>query len=274
MNTRFISFDTVRIAVHLTGSGPLAVLLHGFPLDHRMWLDVITSPLAEQHTFAAIDLRGHGQSPWCGDSVHTMDLLADDVSAIIRTLTDDPVDVVGLSMGGYVAQSLATRHRELVSSLALVDTRAKADTDAQMQGRDAAIDKLLAPGQDGGRRALAAGMIEKLLAPQAADDAQGQTLRARLSTMIEALPVETILADLRGLRDRADRSDDAKAVTVPVLVAVGEHDVITTPSETAAFATTFGNARHVVVTGAGHMPPMENPAEFVDVLGAFWHELD
>ena len=50
-----------RIAVHVTGRGPLAVLIHGFPLDHRMWLDVMQGPLVERRTLCAIDLRGHGQ---------------------------------------------------------------------------------------------------------------------------------------------------------------------------------------------------------------------
>lgn len=270
METRFISFDQTRIAVHVTGRGPLVLLIHGYPLDHRMWLDVMASPLAEQRTLAAVDLRGHGQSPWCGNNVHGMDTMADDVSAVIRTLTDDPVDVVGLSMGGYVAQALVAQHPELVSSLALVDTRAAGDTDEQREGRDGAIRTVLTEG----RAAIAATMCGRLLAPREAEDPHGQILRARVHTMIESLPVETIVADLRGLRDRRDRSATTSAVTVPVLVMVGEHDAITPPSETAAWAATIPGAEQVVVPGAGHLPPMENPAEFVRVLGGFWDRLD
>ncbi|MCA8954099.1 MAG: alpha/beta fold hydrolase [Planctomycetes bacterium] len=266
METRHISFDDTRIAVHIAGSGPLAVLLHAYPLDHRMWLDLMTSPLAESRTFAAIDLRGHGDSPWCGNNVHSMEMFADDVSAVIRTLTDDPVDVVGVSMGGYVAQALVAHHGDLVSSLALVDTRGRDDTEEQRAGRDAAIATLLSEG----RSAIAAAMSGKLIAARPADDPHHQMLRARIVTMIESLPTETILADLRGLRDRRDRTESTSGVAVPVLVAVGEHDPITPPSETAAWAATIPGALHVVVPGAGHLPPMENPAEFVRVLTAFW----
>ena len=269
METRHISFEQTRIAVHIHGRGPLVLLIHGFPLDHRMWLDVMDSPLAEDRTLAAVDLRGHGQSPWCGNNVHAMDTMAGDVSAVIRTLTDDPVDVVGLSMGGYVAQALVAQHADLVSSLALVDTRAAGDTDEQRAGRDAAIATLLLEG----RRAIAAAMSDKLLAPRDANDPHDQILRARLCTMIESLPAETIVADLRGLRDRQDRSATTSAVRIPVLVVVGEHDAITPPTETAAWAATIPGARHVVVPGAGHVPPMENPAEFVRVLAEFWDEL-
>ncbi len=270
METRFISFDQTRIAVHIAGRGPLVVLLHGYPLDHRMWLDVMSSSLAGERTFAAIDLRGHGQSPWCGDAMHTMDLMADDVSAVIRTLTDDAVDIVALSMGGYVAQALAARHPELVSSLALVDTRARGDTAEQRDGRDAAMQTL----QREGRAAIARAMLTKLLAPRPEVDPLAQLLAARLTTMIEALPVETILADLRGLRDRPDRTESTKSVQIPVLVVVGEHDAITPPAETEAWAAEIPGARHVIVPDAGHMPPMENPTEFVRVLGEFWSGLD
>ncbi|MFN9755965.1 MAG: alpha/beta fold hydrolase, partial [Planctomycetota bacterium] len=60
-----------RLAVHATGKGPLAVLLHGYPLDHRMWLAVLRSPLAARRTLVALDLRGHGHSPAPGDAVHS-----------------------------------------------------------------------------------------------------------------------------------------------------------------------------------------------------------
>ncbi len=270
METRHISFDNTRLAVHLTGSGPLAVLLHGYPLDHRMWLDVMTSPLAESHTLAAIDLRGHGESPWCGNNVHTMHGFADDVSAVIRTLTDDPVDVVGLSMGGYVAQALVERHPDVVSSLALACTRARGDTDAQKQGRNDAIQNVITDG----RRAIATAMQTALLAVRSDDDPHGQLLRARVATMIEAQPTETIVADLRGLRDRADRTAQTSNVRVPVLVVAGQEDTITPPDEIAAWVATIPGATHAVIPGAGHLPPMENPAEFVRVLGAFWDGLE
>ena len=56
MEIRHVSFDHTRLGVHLAGTGPLAVLLHGFPLDSRMWIDAMTHPMLEGRTLAAIDL--------------------------------------------------------------------------------------------------------------------------------------------------------------------------------------------------------------------------
>jgi pimeloyl-ACP methyl ester carboxylesterase len=266
METRFLSLDGTRLAVHLAGEGPLAILLHGYPLDHRQWLDTLQGPLGAHRTLVAIDLRGHGASPWAGDAAHTMDLLASDVAAVVHTLTDGPVDVVGLSMGGYVAQALVAGHADLVRSLVLVDTRADPDDEAGRKGRDAAMRTVV----EQGRRALAVALAPKLLAPRAADDPHGLLLSARVHSMVEGQPAETIVADLRGLRDRPDRTSLLPTIRVPTLVVVGEHDVLTPPAGAKAMAAAIPGARCVVVPGCGHLVPMEDPAAFAAAVTAFW----
>jgi pimeloyl-ACP methyl ester carboxylesterase len=254
-----IRVGSARLAVHTCGAGPLTVLVHGYPLDHRMWIEVLRGPLADRRQLAAVDLRGHGRSPWSGDEVHAMELFADDLAAVIETL-GGPADVVALSMGGYAALALSERHPRALRSLVLVDTRAGADTAEQRRARDAAIDGVLA----GGRRWLAEQMLPKLVAPSAS-----ATVRARLQTMIEGTAVETILADLRGMRDRSDRLSLLPSIAVPTLVVVGEQDELTPPSEARRMADAIGGARLVVVPGAGHMVPMEAPAPFAEVLAGF-----
>jgi pimeloyl-ACP methyl ester carboxylesterase len=250
-----------RIAVHVAGKGPLAVLVHGFPLDHRMWLDVLHGPLARQRTLAAVDLRGHGASPSSGDPVHTMALFAHDVAAVIRSLGDEPADVAGLSMGGYVAFAVWADHRELVRSLVLANTRAVADSGEARAGRDAAVQTVV----DKGRRALVAGMAEKMLAPRA--DA---LLRARLFTMAQSLPVESVVADLRGLKERPDREPLLARIDVPALVVTGAHDPIAPPAESKAFADRIRGARFVEIAGAAHLTPMEQPEAFTGAVRTFW----
>jgi pimeloyl-ACP methyl ester carboxylesterase len=161
MTTRYVDVPAsahgreARLAVHLAGSGPLAVLLHGYPFDHRMWLDTLHGPLAQRRTLAALDLRGRGASSPSADPAHTMDLLAHDVAAVVRSLADAPADVVGLSMGGYVAFALWQRAPKVVRSLVLTNTRPVADSPEARAGRDTAIATVV----DQGRRALATAMV-------------------------------------------------------------------------------------------------------------------
>jgi 3-oxoadipate enol-lactonase len=247
--------------VHVAGKGPLAVLVHGFPLDHRQWLDTLHGPLAARRTLVAVDLRGHGESPGSGDPVHAMDLLAHDVAAVIRSLGDGPVDVAGLSMGGYVAFALWASHRELVRSLVLTNPRAIADSAEARAGRDASVQTVV----DKGRRALAAGMADKMLAPGA-----DPLLRARLFTMAQSLPVETVVADLRGLKERPGREGLLGTIAVPTLVVTGAHDPIAAPAEARSWAASIAGARFVEIAHAAHLPPMEQPDAFAAALGGFW----
>lgn len=261
ITTRSVPVHDTTLQVHLCGTGPLAVLVHGYPLDHRMWLDVLHSDLQQRRTLCAVDLRGHGGSPWAGDATHGMDLFAEDLAAVIRTLADDGrADVVGLSMGGYAALALAGRAPALLRSLVLVDTRAAADSEAGKEGRRTAMQHVV----QHGRRWLAEQMLPKLVAADCPP-----LPRARLLTMIEGMPVETILADLAGMIARPDRTSVLQELRCPALVVVGEHDLLTPVAEAKQLADAIPGARLGVVPGAGHLTPLERPQEFVALLRDF-----
>jgi 3-oxoadipate enol-lactonase len=112
-----------RLAVRRTGSGGKPVLLlHPLALSGEVW-QPMASYLAQDRAIVAADARGHGDSDWDGADF-TIDDLAADAAAIIETLGGQPVDVVGLSMGGSTAIVLAASRPELVGRLVLADTTA------------------------------------------------------------------------------------------------------------------------------------------------------
>src|SRR5690348_13989241 len=102
----------VRFNVEDRGSGAPIVLLHGFPLDHRMWQAQIDE-LGSGFRVVAPDLRGFGGSTLTDADVElgvSMDKYAADVVGLLDALeTAEPVVVVGFSMGGYAAWQLALR---------------------------------------------------------------------------------------------------------------------------------------------------------------------
>lgn len=266
IRTLHVETHGARIAVHCAGKGPLALLVHGYPLDHRMWLDILRSEAASIRTLAAVDLRGHGCSQQhepqgCAEPSLDMDLHAADLAAVVHQLGGGTADLVGLSMGGYATLALAAAHPQLLRTMTLVDTRAAADSDAARAARDAAVATVV----ERGRTAIADAMLPKLLAP-GADPFVG----ARIRTMIESQPVETIVADLRGLRARPDRTSLLPGLRMPVLVVVGEQDAITPPAEAQAMAAAIPGARLAVVPRCGHMTPMEAPGTFAGLLAEFW----
>jgi pimeloyl-ACP methyl ester carboxylesterase len=97
-------------------------------------------------------------------------------------------------------------------------------------------------------------MQQALLGPKASLAA-----KARLRTMIEGCPHETIVGALLGMRDRPGRSHVLGSIEVPSAVVVGEHDTVTTPDSAAEMADALPDAVLVTIPDAGHLTPIEQP---------------
>ena len=241
------------------GTGSVAVFVHGFPLDSTMWLEQIQM-LSDARRCIAPDLRGFGRSAPSTRSILSMEDHADDLAAILDALGVEQVDLVGLSMGGYVALAFAERYPKRLCTLALVDTKSTEDSPDAKSGRDAAAERVAVEGRTG----LYADMIGRLVAESAST-----WTRARLRTMIESAPVESIVAALKGMNRRPDRTSTLSNLSVPVAVIVGEHDVLSPIAEADHMATAAGGAL-TVVPDIGHMSPIEDPVRVAGALRSLW----
>ena len=245
----------IRYAV--AGEGPAVLLIHGFPLDHTLWLDQ-SRDLAGEARVVAIDLRGFGASPRMGHDVLDMERHASDCDLVLDELGIDRAHVVGLSMGGYVALALADLFGHRVASMVLMDTKAAPDDDGAKAGRLAMAERLVTEG----RTAVAAGMAGGLLGPAPSLEA-----RARFLTMAESVPYETYVGALMGMRQRPDRTAVVAAFDGPVTVVSGADDGLMSGGDVAEpLAATARNGELVVIDGAGHLPPIEQPVATTDAL--------
>lgn len=229
---------------------PALILIHGFPLDSGMW-NAQLAGLARHCFVVAPDLRGHGGST-LGEPPYSVDRHADDIAALMETLGIARAVVAGLSMGGYVALAFWRRHPKKAAGIALIDTRANADTEDGKFARDATIARI----GERGVGILADEMLPRLLAP--ANQSDTEVARA-LRTMIERQPVEGMAGALVAMRDRPDATGLLTTVSVPAAVIVGEADAITPVSVAEEMTRRLSDARLTVVPEAGHMAPMEAP---------------
>lgn len=247
-----------------TGTPP-ALLLHGFPLDSRMWEAQLPAIASAGHRVIGPDLRGFGRSR--SDAPFTIESLADDIHAFAAALGAIPFVLAGLSMGGYVALAYAKKYAGDLRGLVLLDTKAEADTAEGKQGREKMIELV----RKDGSKPIADQMMPKMLAKDAADQRPqtAQTLRR----MMEACPPKTIEHALSAMRDRPDRSGELASIRVPTLVIVGESDAITPPAVAEAMVKKIPGAQLVTIRGAGHMSPMEQPEQVNGAIRGFLEEL-
>ena len=257
---RFVPAASTTFACRESGAGPLAILLHGFGSDGRLW-DGVRSQVAPGRRCVAVDMRGAGMTPLGGTADVSLDRHADDVAELIGALGDRAADVVGFSMGGFVLLALLERHPGVVRSATFVGTRANADDEQSRAGRDAMARTLL----DGGRGAAFLEMLPKLVAPDATD-----LVRARLRTMFEEQPYEGLVAALRAMRDRPDRLAAVAAARAPVLVVAGDGDAFAPLPLTSAVADAAAHGRMEILAGAGHTMPLERPDDVARLLSGAW----
>lgn len=262
------------LAVQEAGEGVTVVLLHGFPLDHAMWEGqwTLVAPggsLEGQARLVVPDLAGFGGSD--GPATPSIAGMADDVATLLDAVTPDrPAVVCGLSMGGYVAQHLADRHRNKLAGLVLVDTKLEADSDEARAARRDLGERVARVGP----RIAAEAMVPRLVArgTDAAIDAAPPgraAIEDRLRRTIEATSVATIRTALEALAERPDMSAAAARFDLPTLLVVGAEDTITPPECLERAARTIPRSELVVVPRCGHMTPLEDPAAFNVALAAF-----
>lgn len=252
----------MKLGFDEAGEGPVLLLVHGFPIDRRIWSEQVEA-LKDARRVIAVDLRGRGKSP-VSEYGWTIDRHADDLADTIEALGVDRVDLAGISMGGYIAFSFWRRHRDLLRSLILVSTRANEDPPEYKTGREMTAERA----RKFGTAALAGSMLPNLL-----DSSASEEVRQRVAEIFEDVPGETSAADSLAMRDRADSTGDLPNIDVPTLVIEGEGDHLLPEGSGRGLAEPIPGARLVRIPSAGHFAPIENPDAVNAALRGFLAEV-
>jgi len=245
------------------GSGnDVVLLLHAFPLHSGMWEPQLAA-LAGRFRILAPDYRGLGRSGGATGAT-TMALIAQDALALLRQLGIRRAAVAGLSMGGYAALELYRQAPELFRGLALCDTKATPDTQAQKDGREQYAKDALEKGLGW----VADDFGPKLVRPQ-----PDKAVLASVKQLIREGTPGGVAAAQRGIALRVDSVPTLARITCPTLLVYGEEDQVTPFGEMLRMASTVKGARLVRIPAAGHVPNLENASAFNAALEGFFAAL-
>jgi len=129
-------FKNTKISYTDSGKGAVVVLLHGFLENKHMWNEIIPE-ISKNKRVLAIDLLGHGHTE-CLGYIHPMELMADAVTAVLKTLRIRKITLIGHSMGGYVSLALAEKNRKMIRGLCLLNSTAASDDTSRKKLRERA----------------------------------------------------------------------------------------------------------------------------------------
>ena len=255
-----IKYKGANVVYSQTGSGQTLVFLHGFLEDKSMWNDFAVE-LSSEFNVITPDLLGQGESDSLG-YVHQMEEMATSVLAILKQENIKECTVIGHSMGGYVALALAEMKPEIVSGLVLFHSTAKADSVDRLNDRERVISLVKR-----GKSVYIKAVVPSLFAAEAR-----VKLKAEIQGLIDTATKYTnqgIIANIRGMMDRKDRSFVLKNGNFPKLIIHGELDSVISTSEIEEQSKLNRNITLKKFSTVGHMGHLEAKNECLAELKSF-----
>ncbi len=259
----------VSIAYELRGAGPPLLMINGFRRSRVVWLEGVLRPLAERFQLILMDNRGTGDSDKPEDG-YSIEAFADDCAGVIAGLGLRRAHVFGVSMGGMIAQRVATRHPDQVYGLALGCTNCGRGSVAP----EKRIGQLLrlVPNESMDAREVARRQEEVYYMPG---------FRARERTLIDGMfdlvnqnptPPHAVRGHLKAI-DAFDACGDLEQIKAPTLVITGADDPLIPAENSRRIAQRIPGAQLAVLPDASHFFWIEKPRETADALIRFFGAL-
>ena len=255
-----IEVNGVRTFYVEHGSGDPVVLVHGLGGTGTDIFKRLLAPLSEQRRVVAYDLRGSGQSS-VSPGPYTVELLADDLDALLTALRLDTVALVGHSLGGGIVLDYAATRPDRVRTAVGIGAvtglpeqgkesmEARAQT-VESQGMAAVAETVATNGLAPSFREANPEEFQELVSLIASNDTAGYAAQCRA---LVAMDVTSRLPEVR----------------CPVLLVCGEKDQASPPAANIANAALIPNARLVELADTAHIIPWERPDELLAELTAF-----
>ncbi|MDX6728304.1 MAG: hypothetical protein QOK49_3109 [Baekduia sp.] len=244
-----------------TGTGEPLLLIQGMSGTHLTWGEPLIDDLTRDFDVITYDHRGIGRSARVDDPFSVVEL-AEDAAGLLDALGVESAHVLGISMGGMVAQELALRHPERIRTLTLGCTYC-GGPDGRLAPQ-ATIERLTAGMMSGDRElAIRTGFEINVSAGFAAQEGSYDTFRAMAKALPAAVPV--IMLQMQAIAQH-DTSARLASLGVPTLVIHGDEDEMLPVENGRQIAALIPGARLEILEGVGHMFWWEQPARSAELV--------
>lgn len=238
--------------------GPAVVFANSLGTDLRMWEPILPF-LPEGLRIVRYDKRGHGLTE-CPPAPYAMGALVTDAEQLIDHLGLRDVMFVGLSIGGLIAQGLAVKRPDLIKAMVLSNTAAKIGTLQMWHDRMAAVDT-------GGIASISEAILERWFSRSFLTSADLPPWRH----LVERQPDQGYAGCCAAIAG-TDFMTTTASLTIPVLAIAGSEDGATPPDLVRETAELVPGARFELIRGGGHLPHIEHPKTYADLLIGFLKE--
>ncbi|MEL7098769.1 MAG: 3-oxoadipate enol-lactonase [Pseudomonadota bacterium] len=257
---KMMQANGVRLHYRVDGpeDGAPVVFANSLGTDMRLW-DPILPLLPEGLRILRFDKRGHGLSD-CPPAPYSMGTLVGDAEALMQALGFKDVLFVGLSIGGMIAQGLATKRLDLIRAVVLSNTGAKIGT------KDLWADRMKGV-ETGGIEALADSVMERWFSKTFRAGPDLPLWRNMLTRQEDAGYIGCSAA-ISG----TDFFSTTAKLRLPALGIAGSEDGSTPPDLMRETTGLIPGSQFHLIRGAGHLPCVEKPAEYAEVLTKFMRD--
>ena len=258
----FLEVEDGKIYYERAGQGETIVLIHDGLVHHEIWEEQFPV-FFENYDVVRYDRRGYGRSPQPEKPYSNIE----DLHQLFHKLDIDKAIVMGMSAGGGLAVDFTLAHPKRVASLVLVGAVVSGFTYTDhFFSRGGHLQPSTWTDPDAFRRYWYTDDPYEI-APQ------NTATKERVHQMLEANPHNADLSKNRlNLPPERPALDRLHEIEVPALIVIGEHDIPDVHAHAGAIEAGIPNARRIIISGAGHLVPLEKPEAFNEQVLLYFKE--
>lgn len=241
--------------------GPTLLFANSLGTDFRLW-NAVVERLPDTLRIIRYDKRGHGLTD-APDGPYFMGDLVADAGRLLDHLKARDVVVVGLSIGGFIAQGLAAERLDLIRAMVLSNTASKIGTTQMWEERVAAV-------RSDGIEALADATMERWFARTFRE--KNPDIVAGYRNMMTRQPLEGYAGCAAAIGE-SDLYESTARLKLPTLGIAGSEDGSTPPDLVRETTNLVSGSRFHLIRGSGHLPCVDNPGEYATTLRRFLEEI-